>query len=61
MSRMFETKEITKLLNVMIGDVEAVGETNEDNRRLDNIQPQCTPFPILNQSLVPCLVLTVAS
>ena len=27
----------------------------------DNIQPWCTPFPILNQSVVPCLVLTVAS
>ena len=26
----------------------------------DNIQPCCTPFPMLNQSLVPCLVLTVA-
>lgn len=38
MSRTFETKEITKLLNMMIGDVEAVGETNEDNRRLDNLK-----------------------
>ena len=38
MSRMFETGEITKLLNVLIGDVEAVGETNEDNRRLDNLK-----------------------
>ena len=27
----------------------------------NNIQPWCTPFPILNQSVVPCLVLTVAS
>ena len=27
----------------------------------DNIQPWCTPFPILNQFVVPCLVLTVAS
>ena len=27
----------------------------------DNIQPWCTPFPILNQSVVPCPVLTVAS
>ena len=27
----------------------------------DNIQPWCTPFLILNQSVVPCLVLTVAS
>ena len=27
----------------------------------DKIQPWCTPFPILNQSIVPCLVLTVAS
>lgn len=38
MSRMFETKEITKLLNVLIGDVEAVGEANEDERRLDNLK-----------------------
>jgi hypothetical protein len=35
---MFETKEITKLLDVLIGNVEAVGETNEDNRRLDNLK-----------------------
>ena len=27
----------------------------------DNIQLWCTPFPILNQSIFPCLVLTVAS
>ena len=27
----------------------------------DNIQPWGTPFPILNQFIVPCLVLTVAS
>ena len=27
----------------------------------DNIQPWCTPFPISNQSVVPCPVLTVAS
>ena len=27
----------------------------------DNIQPWTTPFPIWNQSVVPCLVLTVAS
>ena len=27
----------------------------------DNIQPWCTPFPIWNQSIVPCKVLTVAS
>ena len=26
-----------------------------------NIQPWCTPFPIWNQSVVPCPVLTVAS
>ena len=35
---MFESKEITKLLNVLIGNVEAVGETNEDNHRLDNLK-----------------------
>lgn len=38
MSRMFETSEITKLLDVLIGSVEAVGETNEDKRRLDNLK-----------------------
>ena len=29
--------------------------------QLDSIQPYCTPFPIWNQSVIPCLVLTVAS
>ena len=27
----------------------------------DNIQSWCTPFPVLKQSIFPCLVLTVAS
>ena len=31
------------------------------NKQGDKIQPWQTPFPILNQSIVPCLVLTVAS
>ena len=31
------------------------------NNQGDNIQPLCTPFPIGNQSVVPCPVLTVAS
>ena len=31
------------------------------NKRGDNIRPWCTPFPIWNQPVVPCLVLTVAS
>ena len=31
------------------------------NKQGLNIQPWHTPFPILNQSVVPCLVLTVAS
>ena len=31
------------------------------NKQGDNIQPWCTPFPIWNQSVVPCLFLTVAS
>ena len=30
------------------------------NKQSDNIQPWCTPFPIWNQSFVPCPVLTVA-
>ena len=31
------------------------------NKQGDNIQPWCIPFPIWNQSVVPCPVLTVAS
>ena len=31
------------------------------NKQGDSIQPWHTPFPILNQSVIPCLVLTVAS
>ena len=31
------------------------------NKHSDNIQPWCTPFPIWNQSVVPCPVLIVAS
>ena len=31
------------------------------NKQGDNIQPWCTPFPIWNQSVVPCPALTVAS
>ena len=38
MTRMFETGEITKLLDVLIGKTEAVGETYEDERRLDNLK-----------------------
>ena len=31
------------------------------NKQGDNMQPCCTPFPIWNQSVLPCLVLSVAS
>ena len=31
------------------------------NKQGDNIQPWHTPFPILNQPIVPCPVLTVVS
>ena len=31
------------------------------NKQGNNIQPWCTPFPIWNQSVLPCPVLTVAS
>ena len=31
------------------------------NKQGDNVQPWCTPFPIWNQSVVPCPVLTVGS
>ena len=33
----------------------------ELNKQDDNIQPWCTPFPIRNQSVVPCPILTVPS
>ena len=33
----------------------------ELNKQGDNIQPSRIPFPILNQYVVPCLILTVAS
>ena len=31
------------------------------NKQGDDTQPCCTPFPILNHSVVPCPVLTIAS
>ena len=31
------------------------------NKQRDNIQPCHTPFPVLNQSVLPCLILTIAS
>ena len=31
------------------------------NKQGENIQPWYTPFPVWNQSIVPCLLLTVAS
>ena len=31
------------------------------NKQGNNIEPWCTPFPIWNQSVVPCPVLTVAT
>ena len=31
------------------------------NKQGDNIYPRCTPFPVLNKFIVPCLVLMVAS
>ena len=33
----------------------------ELNKPSDNIQPWCIPFPVWNQSIVPCLILTVTS
>ena len=34
---------------------------NKLNNQGDNIEPWCNPFPIWNKSVVPCLILTVAS
>ena len=45
--------DMTELLNW-------IDSAYELNKQSENIQPWCTPFPILNQSFVPCLVLTVA-
>ena len=33
-----KSNEIIKVLDVLIGEVEAVGETNADERRLDNLK-----------------------
>ena len=33
----------------------------KSNKQGDNIQPYCIPFPIRNQSIIPCSVVTVAS
>lgn len=33
-----KSDEITKVLEVLIGEVEAVGESNADERRLDNLK-----------------------
>lgn len=33
-----KSNEITKVLEVLIGEVEAVGESNADERRLDNLK-----------------------
>ena len=33
----------------------------KSNKQGDNIQPCCTPFPVFNQSVISCPVLTVAS
>ena len=38
MARMFETREITKLLDAMIGNVEAVGDSYIDEQSLDNLK-----------------------
>ena len=38
-----------------------IHSTYKLNKQGDNIQPWRNPFPILNQSIVPCPVLTVAS
>ena len=33
-----KSNEITKVLDVLIGEVEAIGETNADERRFDNLK-----------------------
>ena len=51
------------LLTVLIPacDSSRVASAYKLNKQDDNIQSWCTPFPIWNQSVVPCPVLTVAS
>ena len=41
--------------------VQLLTSTGISKKQSDSIQPWYTPSPILNQSIVPCLVLTVAS
>lgn len=38
MGAKLKSHEITKVLDVLIGEVEAIGETNADERRLDNLK-----------------------
>ena len=38
-----------------------MSSTYKLNKQGDNIQPWCTTFPIWNQSIIPCPVLTAAS
>ena len=40
--------------------ITVVSSAYQLNKQGDNIQHCCTPFPILNQSVFPCKVLTVA-
>ena len=55
--------ETVCIMNRMISDTLAFPTMHSAYKlnKGDNIQPWCIPFPIMNQSVVPCPVLTVAS
>ena len=44
-----------------LSDLTELNSAYKLKKQDDNIQPWCSPFPIWNQSVVPCPVLTVAS
>ena len=72
LSAIKEVSAYLKLLICLLGILSPVYEssslafhmmysTQRLNKQSDNIQPCHTPFPILNLSFVPCLILTLAS
>ena len=49
------------LLAILISACDSYSPACKLNKQGDNIQPWRTPFPIWNQSIVPCSILTVTS
>ena len=55
---------ISEVIDIFPGNLDSslcFFQSSISHKQGDNIQPWCTSFPIWNQSVVPCPVLTVAS